>query len=499
MNLNLSTNKSVDSSEVRAGSGGRVRIGVLCVFALVACLIFVATISDVLIVLLALVGLGVVGLWVIPTFGLTNVAVCFSVLMLLVSGFAERSIPSLGALSDFAVLTLVLVAVTGRSLPKGPAGVVISAAVYIGFCVVHSVVSAIISTTYALNGLYSMLVPIAAVIAGYCLSDRAGQRFKSSTLLLTVVSVGFVINAFLGYRQAIFGLSGSEEAAAVSANSAYLVRGQARLMGAMPTNQDFGILCALAAPAFLLLAMRSSGLTRVLAYFGFANAIFLSFLTLLRGSLIAAVISSVVVLLIPLASTVGRRVAAVLTIIASVPLFSWLFISFFPSDRVDESVSRVVSLFSLAGDSSFRARDEYTLPIAIRALENRIMGSGIGSAGPVSQKFSGVAPYGALIPDNGYFIIAIQIGVLGAASILICLGWLSLVLLRSVSRHWGVLGICLFTLPIAFVFGGYWGLTGPMGILGVLVGCALREHEKASVDWYEPSRVSPDTQSRLLA
>ncbi|MDJ0002926.1 hypothetical protein QM616_09365 [Rhodococcus fascians] len=451
----------------------------MSVLVAVAGLTYLAAVSGALGMLVGALSASLLGLYLIPRHGLVNVAACLAVLVLLLAGLIQRSVPALGTMSIFAILILVLIAISDQNVPELPAVVKFGAVGYVGFCVIHTIYSAVSGISYALNGLYSMLVPVVAVMAGYRIYDGRSLKVNGSNLLISTICLSLVINALVGYRQALFGLSSSEEAAAVSANSAYLVRGQARLMGAMPTNQDFGITCALVAPVLLLVAVRSAGRQRFWSYFGFANAIFLSFLTLLRGALIAAVISCIVVLVIPLSVTIGRRMAAVLTILISVPVFSWLFISFFPSDRVEESVSRVLSLFSLAGDSSFRARDEYTFPVAISALEDGIFGSGVGSAGPVSQKFSSIAPFGALIPDNGYLIIAIQIGVLGAASILVCLVGLAWRLLRQENGPWGALGIALITLLVAFIFGGYWGLTGPIAVLGVLVGHALRKLESS--------------------
>ncbi|RYH70877.1 MAG: hypothetical protein EON54_01210 [Alcaligenaceae bacterium] len=441
---------------------------------LVGASVFFLSLSD----YLTLVPLGLLLLAIVGAFwksvGFRETLIGLVVLVQMTSGLIERLDERLSLLAPALLIVLLVMAAIARPKIALPLPIRLGILGYVTSVAALGVVSMIRGPIFGLHGMYSLLVPIAAVAVGLGRAGDTGDgRSWWTDPVLCAGALGLLFNVVLGFRQAIFGLSAEEEAAAVRANSAYLVGDQARLMGALPTNQDYGLLCALSAPLLLVLCFRETGIRRYLALSGSVCCLILSWLTLLRGSFIAAVVVCGLMAILPAAGVARRKLPAIAAYLVAVPAVLVMGYKYLPQSRVEAAVSRTSSLFDLSSDSSFVARDRYTLPIAINAFEQNIFGAGVGAAGPVSQSYPAVAPYGALIPDNGYLSLAIQIGLIGTVSILIAIVYAAVVLVRS-DGAWGCFGAALIVLLVGFAFGGYWGLLGPISVLGIFVGIGIR-------------------------
>jgi hypothetical protein len=205
--------------------------------------------------------------------------------------------------------------------------------------------------------------------------------------------------------------------------------------------------------------------------------------SLLRGVLVAAAVASLYLLF-----TFRRRLAVLFwpgVLLTSGAVAMWAAMSAFPAgqQRFDATLARASSLFQLQGDRSYLQRTGDTLPAAWHAFSAHPLGLGPGSAGPISQAFSSQAPLGRVIPDNGFLLIGIQLGIVG-------LGILAWVLARFVRQlwvsrkgndFWSNAGVALIIYwVVAMLTGGYWSLAGPASLFWAITLIAVMSAQVTS-------------------
>ncbi len=201
--------------------------------------------------------------------------------------------------------------------------------------------------------------------------------------------------------------------------------------------------------------------------------------SLVRSGLVAGVIGALVVA-IAMARDADARwrmiasgvvLAAVVWIVASAGLGLAL-----SEDQAQTLQARVTSIFSPGEDYAFQQRQSVVWPRALQAIEDHLLGVGAGSAGPLSQARAD-APLGSLVPDNGYLLVAVQLGILGLLLFVAMLALLAAELWRR-ARRGGLAAAAglgaLVALCIAMLTGNFISLISPSCAWAVLVGLGLR-------------------------
>jgi hypothetical protein len=205
--------------------------------------------------------------------------------------------------------------------------------------------------------------------------------------------------------------------------------------------------------------------------------------SLLRGVLVAAAVASLYLLF-----TFRRRLAVLFwpgVLLAFGAVALWAGMNAFPAgqQRIAATLARTSSLFQMQGDRSYLQRTGDTLPAAWHAFTAHPLGLGPGSAGPISQAFSSQAPLGRVVPDNGFLLIGIQLGIVGLG----ILAWVLARLVRQlrVSRHgndfWTNTGVALIIYwVVAMLTGGYWSLAGPASLFWAITLIAVMSGQASS-------------------
>lgn len=338
--------------------------------------------------------------------------------------------------------------------------------------ILFAVPSAGNSPEYAARGVLSLVFPIFAGLAGtYTWGSAApGARKAMSAVAALVVAM----NSFWAIRQSLFGLTGAEMARVLDSESTYLVGEQIRSMGLFATNQDFGLFCACLVPAGFFLAMslppgatgrRAVGL--VSALLGIALV-----LSLTRTALLAAAVGTIAGTLFLGRGGFSTRALRTLVLLGGGGgLALWAAVSF-GGTKVQAALARASTILDLGSDRSYNARLDVVLPRALDALKERLWGWGPGSAGTVSQQFQDDAPLGVLTTDNGYLMIAIQIGVAGVTLFVLILVAAMVGLGHSLAIEARAGAVALVSLLTAMVSAQYWSLLAPMGVVAAVVGVA---------------------------
>lgn len=341
-----------------------------------------------------------------------------------------------------------------------------------------AIVWAFTSPEFAFRGWTALFAAIFSTIAVLgALSSPTSSPAKIAKARGAIVATLVLIttaNIVIALRQAISGLTYQEERAAIEGGSTYRVGDQIRLMGVFESNQDMGVFLSCFAPAFLVLALRSSNRRmQALAYLISASLYVVTLLSLTRTALIASAVAGVIALLVwgkgEVVLRIFRNVAAITVGVVVLALV----LAQLNIPRVQDAVTRALTLTNVSEDGSFLDRLYITLPVAWAAFLRNPLGSGVGSAGPVSAQFPSVAPYGYTNADNGYLNIAIQVGIVGVIAFV--------VMLVALLRHLGRVGDPIqnaaaggvLALMIAMLTAGYWSLLAPMCLLGALVGLGL--------------------------
>lgn len=328
------------------------------------------------------------------------------------------------------------------------------------------------SVEFGLRGWLSVMFPVLAAIAVATLSQRLNgdSRAVFRRALTFLFGVALAINSSLTIKQAFLGLDSFESAQLARSVSTYASGDNVRLMGAFETGQDLGAFFAVAVPACLVLALKAERPMRSTWLWIYIAAMLATFLSLTRTSLIAVVIVSAFALFVWSRGSVTTRSLRALVVLPGLALIVAATLANWPDKRVQDSVARSLSLFDLGNDRSFSDRTVSTLPRALDALSNAPFGSGVGSAGPISQAMPQFAPFGILTTDNGYLMIAIQVGVVALAILLTVMFGIIIRSIRTEDRWTAASGAAMMGLLVAFVSAGYWSLTNSIVVLALIVG-----------------------------
>jgi len=409
-------------------------------------------------------------------FGAVPAATAGALLLLGVAGAAARFAPAAGALTQIAVLALIALGVLGLFRVRPPAVISVFT---VGFLVLASVSAVVVterSLELAFRGWVSLVAAVFAAIAVASASAPAkdGSR-KGRDLILSVLVVVVVLNILFALRQALFGLSAQEIAAAEAAESTFQVGDQIRLMGLFATNQDFGLFSACLAPALLVLGL-SRQITRRRWFIALSVAAYFAILlSLTRTALIAAIGTGLLALILWGQGRIGGRILRTTATVGVVATVGFGIVSSIQNARVQDSLARALTLLDLSGDTSFLARANRTLPRAFDAFFTNPWGSGAGAAGPVSQSFPTLVPFGPLTTDNGYLLIAVQSGLFGVIAFVGMLISIAVWLGRSTSPYARAGAASVTALLIAMFFAQYWGLLAPVSLAAAVVGMGIAD------------------------
>jgi putative inorganic carbon (hco3(-)) transporter len=390
--------------------------------------------------------------------------------------FIKGTVPKSASVA-LNIATLVLLLTVGTSGVRRIDMRVRSAlAVFIGICILETFNPILPSLGYAVQGLRAVVFPILtiAVVASTKLKSR-DRRF-----IMLLLMAGWLINAYFAGRQWIVGFNQTELAWLRGLKSTFTVGNQVRLLGAQQSDQDFGYLAAIALPALTALFLAMRGWRRTSVGIITVASLMLLFASLLRSALVGGLLGTLALLLI--VSPIDRRRLLIGGL--SVTVFLWLAVTFAPSAIVPGNKlvalrERVSSIFTPGEQASVQARQAETWPQALTQISAHPLGGGVGSAGPISQAQTD-APLGALSPDNGYLLVAVQLGLVGA----LIFGWMLwrlLGALRPVSRQGSLIKAAAFgstiALMVTMIAGSYWSLLAPATGWAILVGLGLNERE----------------------
>jgi putative inorganic carbon (HCO3(-)) transporter len=432
----------------------------------------------------ALTVVGSVALLVTSRIGADAAAACFALLAMALSGMLDRYVPGAGVLNQAGVLALIVVAVARvpRSLPRA---LTVPTALFVAVSTIAAVLALRGGTSFAARGWIALICAPAAATAVAGVLDRAchsaPRREEVRRWLLGALTVIVAANIVVGFRQAVLGFDAREIAAAARAESTYLVGDQIRLMGTFSVNQEFGLLASCFSPALLIATLRARGSVRTWLLSLTVAMYAVTFLSLTRTSLIASVGSGLVAVLVWSGRTWSTRVVRTVAFVVVVVAASAIVLSVFRIERVNDALERAATLFSLESDKSFRARADENLPFAISVFSEHPFGLGAGAAGPVSQQYPAAAPLGTITTDNGYLMIAIQLGIVG----LIAFVWMLTAALRCLARTQTTISTAaaaaILGLLLAMATAQYWSLLPPIAAVGALVGIGLADGRAPSL------------------
>jgi O-antigen ligase len=417
-------------------------------------------------------GLGL-GLWSLSRLGVVPTLLLFALSCLALSAVVSRYVPGFDSLNLVGTVLVVLIGLA--MLPKAglPAPVALAGGIFLLACTIAVLPSFDLSPVYAARGWVALVAaPLAVVsMAGVVKSvELFHLRSRVRGTFIGFFVFVSVLNIALGLKQSLFGMDAQEIHSAQSGVSTYLVGDQIRIMGAFQTNQDMGLFLACSAPALLVLSIGYRGAKARWLFLLTCLTYVVVFLSLTRTALVASVAAGLLALLfwgrgalIGRVFRYGLIAAALAGLVASI-----LFLLDVP--RVRDAVMRASSLLNLESDKSFNARLGTTLPLAWERFLSNPFGAGAGSAGPVSQQFPDIAPYGYVNADNGYLNIAIQIGFVGIIALVV-------ILIVAIARL-GLRGnpmanaaaATVTALAVAMFSAGYWNLLAPICLVGAFVG-----------------------------
>lgn len=375
-------------------------------------------------------------------------------------------------------ITVVLFAVAVMQPTKSARAAHSVVLVFLALVAVHAVNPQLPSLDFGLRGarLLAMSMLILIIAKQIPLTER-DRKF-----VLGALAAGWIVNLLIGYRQWILDFTPAELAWIEDADATYAVDQQIRLMGAMQSNQDFGLLAALmmAPVAVAAFAARRTAWRYAGAALLCLGAAIL-FGTLLRSALVGGVLGAVAAVAAVTVTSHDRNRVAVIGALVTLGLWAFATIgsqTFLKAEQSSTVQSRTTSIFAPTQDASFQQRQTQVWPKALRVIREHPLGGGAGSAGAISQQQPTVAPFGRLVPDNGYLYITVQTGVVGLG---VFLGMLFLLLATSWRRarggnRYAAAGVgAIIAMMLSMIAGSYWGLIAPAVIFGLIVGLGLRD------------------------
>jgi len=379
-----------------------------------------------------------------------------------------------------AVLDVVLVAVAAcvalRPQPRSPRSH-IATWLFLGLATISIVNPLVPSLNYGTFGLRQVVLPLVALLV----VKEAELTPRDRQFLIWLLALGWAINVALATRQWFGDFTAAEVAWLESQRATYLVDDQIRLLGATQSNQDFGFLAAVAVPSVTVLFLASERRAfRVALGVLLLLSLAVLFGSLLRTTLVGGIVGAILAAVLVtvrqgrperLVGFVGLLVTLLLALTVVLPG------RLLPEDKATTLSTRVVSIFSPGEDASFQARSAEVWPQTLEIISEHPVGGGPGASGPLSQARSSEAPFGPVVPDNGYLLIAVQFGLVG---VLLFMG-MFVTWLRDLFAWAGrgqlaaaaAVGSVVAAL-VAMLAGGYWSLVNPSVILGVIVGLGLR-------------------------
>lgn len=408
--------------------------------------------------------------------GVWTGSVCAALALLGTSGVIAAYVPVLGPASDAAQAYLAtLGAAYGlwritRHRLQGQ--LLIPVAVYLLLCGATALATVHTSLALAARGGLSLVFPVLvalAVVGVLRRATRASEQRKRRILTVTVAGI-FIANIIVALRQAFAGFTGAELALIDRTESTYGVGDTIRSMGLLPTNQDFGFLIACLTPAALVATTRLPRKPRIVVLaFGVIGVVAL-LTSLTRTSLIAATVALLIGLFAWGQGATLRRVVKYTAVTGGVSATVWWALSTSTNRRAQETIERINTLTDLSEDRSFQDRTGDVYPRAIAAINENLLGAGAGSAGPVSQQYSNVAPYGGLTTDNGYLMIAVQVGILGILAFTYMLWAAIRALTVHLDAYSAAAATSVLALAVALISAQYWSLSAPAAVVAAVVG-----------------------------
>jgi O-antigen ligase len=390
----------------------------------------------------------------------------------------ELAPETLGIVFDVIVVILLGAAVLGA--PAGrrrtPASRWLVGA-FVALCVIQLFNTLVPSVAYGVLGLRQLALAALTVLAVREVRLDARER----RWVLGAMVLGWAVNVAFAARQWLGAFTPAELRWIENTDATYLVGTQIRLLGAMQSNQDFAFVAAIALPAVAVLAFRARGFAARAALWTLAFAsLAVLFGSLVRSGLVGGVVGATVALVASAAQARDRRrllgagvlVAAVLWLTAVAAPGAIL-----PENKAEALEQRLASFLDLEGDVAFNARRQASWPYALEQLAAHPFGAGPGAAGPLSQARVEEAPLGRVVPDNGYLLVAVQLGVPGLVLFVAMLVALALELRRRAASSpvaAAALG-SLVAAMTAMLAGNYWSLVAPSVLLAVLIGLGLQE------------------------
>lgn len=402
------------------------------------------------------------------------VAVCL--LLLAFAGMIARYVPAAEAVSQVGVLGLIVLGLFSFGGLRLPAQVNFAAVIFLVLSTVLAMFSTQNGVEFALRGWIGLVAAVFAALAtaGAIVGARKrGTESASTRILIVALAIGIVANVLLSLRQAVFGMDGAEIAQAQAGASTFQSGEWIRLMGTFATNQDFGLLSGCVAPAMFVLALTYRGSGRAWLFVLTIALYGVVILSLTRTALIASVAAATFGLLFLARGGATTRAVRAVVIGSSLIFIASAVLTQIPDPRVQDAVLRATTLFDLSDDVSFNARRNATLPRAIAAFQQSPFGSGAGSAGPVSQSFPMQAPFGPMTTDNGYLMVAIQVGIIGVAAFVLMLLMLAVHLAGSSSILSKAASASIVALLVAMISAQYWALLAPISMVGAVVGIGI--------------------------
>jgi hypothetical protein len=376
---------------------------------------------------------------------------------------------------------LVVLAISLSTSRQAWSPSLILASLFIGLVAVQCLNTDVPSISYALQGARPLALPAVVIIAVSRLSlGRRDLMFISG-----MAAAGWLVNIEFAMRQWLVGFTSTELAFIENSRSTFRVGSAIRLLGTMQSNQDFAFIAAVAIPliAVLLLHMRGRS-RRISVGILFALSVAVLFGSLVRSGLVGGVVGAIVATGLSATTRVSRRSLVVGG--AIIVTFFWIIATvgpgvILPANQAQTVEARVASIFSPSEDHSVNARVQETWPAAFRVIEQHPLGAGPGSAGPLSQSAPN-SPFGAVVPDDGYLLIAVQLGIPGLVLFVGMLVVIGLELLEA-ARQGVVIAAAALGSVVALMVGmatsSFWDLTSPAVLFAVIVGLGLRAGQVA--------------------
>lgn len=423
---------------------------------------------------LVIAGLIAIGIW---RTGLPG-GLAFAVCLVFLSGAASVY---LGVGGEFrAVAGLAVIVLGAASLRFLPTLRGRPADLWFGLFACSAALWAVITYTSSeaqgLAGAKALLFLAPLYVVGRVLGAR--KHLVRRTVVL--IMAAWVPVVLYGFKQFALGYSSAELAVVDNDAFATFVGGVPRLASTLPTNQDFAAANALIIPLLAALALVCKDkLIQWTSSVVFFASMTLAILGMVRSTAIGAACGTAFVAI--LAPGVGRKIRSSVLVILIVAVV--MQVVFAGSSAEKEAVrDRLGTLRSLSHDPALNARLNTVWPAVIREIRAHPFGHGVATTGGPALA---VLPRSQVVtPDNGYFTLMYEIGVIGALGYV---GWLISVGQGGVARRRRgvdgsvgdavVLGVAGSTVSIAVAMlaGSYVQLATTQMLLLPLAGIAVSQ------------------------